>query len=242
MFEGIRSVFAFLTIFPCGKNCTLERAASSMWIFPLAGAAVGAVSGAFGYAASQFLPPSVSSAVALFALLLLTGFHHFDGLLDFGDAAMFRGSIEERRRVMQDAGTGAGGIGLSFFVLLITYFSLSASHNLITSLMVAEASAKFSMVMGAYVGKAAHRGIGSIFVDALKGNHGRFFLSFLIYLPVIAAVPERGAAVLIASYLSSMLLVYLSTRLLGGVSGDAFGAMNEVTRMAVLLAFVIGDL
>lgn len=240
MFEGVRGVFGFLTILLCGKNSTLEQAASSMWIFPLAGAVIGMLSGALGFLASQFLPASVSSAVALFALLLLTGFHHFDGLLDFGDALMFRGSIAERRRVMQDVSTGAGGVGLSFFVLLITYFSLSASHNLIASLMVAEASAKFSMVIAAYVGKAAHRGMGSIFVDAIKGNHRRFFLSFLIYVLITYAVAgESSAAVLLTTYASSMLLVYLSNRLLGGVSGDVFGAMNELTRMSVLLALLV---
>ncbi|MFQ6105869.1 MAG: adenosylcobinamide-GDP ribazoletransferase, partial [Candidatus Hydrothermarchaeaceae archaeon] len=234
---GIKGVFSFLTVLPL-RNSSIASAARWMWLFPVVGIFIGWIAGMFGQAASLFFPVNVSSALALFVLLFLTGFHHLDGLLDFGDAAMLRGSRKKRLEIMHRKGNGTGAFALGFFVLLITYAALQ-SQDMVKALIVAEVSAKTSMVIGAYISEPANAGMGSEFVRAMKGKHYLFLLSFLIYLTVIYLLaPQRGVWLIISLYLSSVFMVWLSGRLIGGTSGDVFGAMNEVTRMITLLVLL----
>lgn len=234
----LKSCIAFLTVLPVESE-SLESAARGAWFFPIAGVLIAAIAGLIWNASQVIFPAAISAAIALFALLLLTGFHHLDGLLDFGDAAMFRGSAERRREIMKDVNTGAGGFALGFFVLLLTYLSLTQFGNLLPALVIAEASAKFSMNIIAYVAKPSHEGMGSTFIGVLGRNHNLFFASLLLYaLIVFPFLYEKGVLILALVYVLSLLIVSASNRLLGGAGGDVFGAANELTRCAVLLTLV----
>jgi len=54
------------------------------------------VAGVFGWVTLQFLPSLVVGALALALLFVVTGLHHTDGLLDFGDGIMVHGSFEKK--------------------------------------------------------------------------------------------------------------------------------------------------
>lgn len=236
--SDLKSCIAFLTIIPA-KSESIESAARGAWAFPLVGALIAILAGLIGHASRALFPTEISAALALFALLALSGFHHLDGLLDFGDAAMFRGSRERRREILKDVNTGAGGFALGFFVLLLTYISLAQFENILFALVVAESSAKFSMNVVAYVAKPSHEGMGSAFIKILRGSHKAFFASLLLYaLIVFPIIYEKGAVILALVYAISMLINYASSKLIGGISGDVFGAANELTRCAVLLALL----
>ena len=101
----------------------ITQAAEYMPLFPIIGAAIGFVNGALVWALQPFLPSLVVGMLGLGFILLLTGVHHTDGLLDFGDAVMYHGSPEDKMRVMHDPQTGAGGLSLGLVVL-----SLSLIH------------------------------------------------------------------------------------------------------------------
>ena len=91
-----------------------------MWAFPLIGAFLGLLAGASGWVAYQFLPGLVVGALGLALLLWMTGLHHMDGLLDFGDGIMAHGSAEHKVEVMHDQLTGAGALGLGIMTYLVT--------------------------------------------------------------------------------------------------------------------------
>ena len=97
----------------------LTDCARNMWAFPLIGAFLGLLAGVFGWVALQFLPSIVVGALALALLLWMTGLHHTDGLLDFGDGIMAHGSPEHKVEVMHDQLTGAGAIGLTLMTTLL---------------------------------------------------------------------------------------------------------------------------
>ena len=52
----------------------------------------------------------MSAHWSLALLLWMTGLHHTDGLLDFGDGVMVHGTAEHKIEVMHDQLTGAGGL------------------------------------------------------------------------------------------------------------------------------------
>jgi adenosylcobinamide-GDP ribazoletransferase len=226
-----------------------------MFLFPLVGALLGLLAGIFGWTVSFFLPTIVTGAMALGVLLLLTGLHHTDGLLDFGDAVMYHGTRQRKIEIMHDQLTGAGAIGLGLMTYIITAITLGSLNQTVSiggisvpiifpALIVIEACAKLSMVIGTWAGKAVHQGMNSPFMDAMHGANGnlRFVvaltLTFLVAVPLLWIV---GFFTVLAAILVAFSMVLISHRHFGGVTGDVLGASNEITRMicvVVLLAML----
>jgi len=258
MLKEIKNLLSFLTILPVSmdKDC-LTDAAKGMFLFPLMGAFIGLLAGMFAWVTSQFLPSLVVGALALAFLLLITGLHHTDGLLDFGDGVMYHGSAERKIEIMHDQLTGAGGLALGIMTFLITALSIAELitiietsvivevwSTLIKSLVIAEVSAKLSMVIGAWAGKAVHEGMSSPFIEVMHGKKGTarliaaLAISFGIAVPLLWLV---GAVTRLVAIIASFIIVGISYRHFKGLTGDVLGATNELVRMVsliVLLAMV----
>jgi adenosylcobinamide-GDP ribazoletransferase len=244
MFKEVKSLFSFLTIIPLSmdKDC-LTDAAKAMFLFPLVGAFIGLLAGLFGWVTSQFLPSLVVGALVLGLLLLITGLHHTDGLLDFGDGVMAHGSAERKIEIMHDQLTGAGGLSLGIMTFLITALSIAELNTdiIIQGIVVAEVSAKLSMVIGAWAGNPAHQGMASSFLEAMHGKKGTARLIAALVISFGIAVPLlwlAGAVALLAAIMASLIMVGISHRHFKGVTGDVLGATNELTRMVSLITLL----
>lgn len=247
MWKEIKNLLAFLTVLPIRMDMDcLADSAKFMFLFPLVGALIGSLAGVFGWAVSFVVPPLVAGALALGVLLLLTGLHHTDGLLDFGDAVMYHGTAERKIEIMHDQLTGAGALGLGIMTYLITALAIGSLNSgvLIQSLVVIEVSAKLSMVVGAWAGNAVRQGMSSTFLDAMHGKHGDARLVAALALSLAVAVPLlwlKGFIVVLAAALSGLVMVAVAHRHFKGVTGDVLGATNELVRMVcvvVLLAIL----
>ncbi|MCX8153053.1 MAG: adenosylcobinamide-GDP ribazoletransferase [Candidatus Bathyarchaeota archaeon] len=244
MLKEIRNLLSFLTIIPVSmdKDC-LTDSARCMFLFPLIGAFIGLLAGLFGWVTSHFLPSLVVGALVLGALLLITGLHHTDGLLDFGDGVMAHGSAERKIEIMHDQLTGAGGLSLGIMTFLTTALSIAALYKgiIIQGVIVAEVAAKLSMVIGAWAGNAVHQGMSTAFLEAMHGKNGNarllaaLAISFAIALPLLRLA---GAFVLLAALAASFIMVGISHRHFKGVTGDVLGAMNEIVRLVSLVALL----
>jgi adenosylcobinamide-GDP ribazoletransferase len=244
MLKEIKNLLSFLTVLPLSmdKDC-LTDAAKGMFLFPLVGAFIGLLAGIFGWVTSQFLPSLVIGALVLGFLLLITGLHHTDGLLDFGDGVMYHGSAERKIEIMHDQLTGAGGLSLGIMTFLITALSIAELNTgiIIQGLIVVEVSAKLSMVIGAWAGKAVHKGMGSSFLEAMHGKKGTARLIAALVISFGIAVPLlwlEGAVTVVAAIIASLIMVGISHRHFKGVTGDVLGATNELTRMASLITLL----
>jgi adenosylcobinamide-GDP ribazoletransferase len=256
MWRQLKNLFAFLTVLPFRMDMDyLVDSAKLMWAFPLVGAFLGLLAGVFGWAARMYLPGIVAGALALGVLLWLTGLHHTDGLLDFGDAAMYQGTKERKIEIMHDQFTGAGAVGLGVMTYLVTalaFGSLSLTVGicgfpvplLLPALIVVELSAKLSMVVATWAGKAVHQGMNSPFMDAMHCRFGGLRLAVALILSFAVAVGLlwfAGALVVVAAVVAGLLMVVVAHRNFGGVTGDVLGATNEIARMVcvvVLLAML----
>jgi adenosylcobinamide-GDP ribazoletransferase len=246
MLREIKNLLSFLTIIPfkMDENC-LADAAKGMFLFPLIGAFIGLLAGVFAWVTSQFLPSLVVGALALGVLLLITGLHHADGLLDFGDGVMAQGSAERKIEVMHDQLTGAGGLALGIMTFLITALSIAElnmnMNTIIASLVVVEVAAKLSMVIGAWAGNAVHKGMSSSFIEAMHGKYGNARLIAALVISFGIAVPLlwlEGAVTMLVAIVASLIMVGISRRHFKGVTGDVLGATNELTRMVSLIALL----
>jgi adenosylcobinamide-GDP ribazoletransferase len=245
MLKEIKNLFSFLTTIPVSMDeDMLTDAAKSMFLFPLIGAFIGLLAGLFGWVTSQVLPSLVVGGLVLGFLLLITGLHHTDGLLDFGDGVMAHGSSERKIEIMHDQLTGAGGLSLGIMTFLITALSIAELNTgvIIQGLVVVEVSAKLSMVVGAWAGKAVHQGMSSSFLEAMHGKKGTARLVAALAISFGIAVPLlwfAGVVTVLAAIIASLVMVEISHRHFNGVTGDVLGATNELTRMVSLITLLV---
>jgi adenosylcobinamide-GDP ribazoletransferase len=170
MLKELKNLVAFLTILPVGmtSDCLID-AANYMYLFPAVGAFIGLLAGLLALILTYVFPSFIIGILTCGFILLLTGLHHTDGLLDFGDGVMYQGPPEKKIEIMRDQQTGAGGLVLGLITILTTAFCIAqlSLSVIFQSLVVSEVSAKLAMVILAWCGKSAHRGMNTSFVNAM---------------------------------------------------------------------------
>jgi len=247
--NGFKGVLKFLTIFPIKvekEYDSLEKIAEHIYFFPIVGAFIGFLAGVFPLIAFRVLSNLLVGIITLGITILITGLHHADGLLDFGDGILAHGSKSEKIKVMRDPHIGVGGFFIGFIVFSITALCIANLNNInftiIKSLIVSEVIAKFGMVFLMFLGKEAYEGTASPFIKAMHSRRGnlKFFLTILFTLVLIT--PLLGIISLITLFsgiIFCSLILKVSTTNFGGVTGDVIGATNELLRMVTLLILVI---
>jgi adenosylcobinamide-GDP ribazoletransferase len=241
---AIRGALAFLTRLPVGGG---EAAWDAFRTTPVTFVLVGYVVGAVA-AVPVALPLPLPSAVAgyLVALYLVTGVTHADGLADCADAAAVHGTPDDRRAALKDARVGVGGalaVGLSLVALAFAGLGAAGAGPRVAVRLVlaAEVSAKVGMAALVGLGASGHEGLGSAVVDEARG--ASLLPVVVAAVPVVAAAPRGSlpalAVALVAGPVVALLVGRWATVRLGGVTGDALGAANELGRVAALHAGVV---
>ena len=211
-----------------------------MYLFPIVGIVIGLIIGTLGYGLSLYLEPLVVSLVVVASLAVITGIHHTDGLADFADGLMTRGSKEKKRKAMKDLSVGSAGIFsiVLYAIGVIIALSLSNGMELFKIILLSEIMAKFSMVLMAGLGNSASIGSNSPFMDSMKDKKRLLVAGIITIIPFIIVGEMNGFIVFASGIIVTMFLVGLSTRNFGGITGDVMGASNEITRLSSLLIFV----
>lgn len=238
MLRGISSVISFLTIIP-SRGGDLDAVAKNMYLFPLVGAIIGLVIGGAGYGLSLYVQPLVAGLVLTGALVIMTGVHHTDALCDFADGMMAKGTKEKKLKAMRDPAVGSAGVVTVVLYVAGMILSLSMMKGLaiLEAILVSEMMAKFAMVLQANRGASAWQGLSSPFTQHMKSPAKLAAAAALAIVPAVLLGGTTGIIVVGATVGLSFLLLAVSNRSFGGVSGDVFGASNELVRLASLLIF-----
>lgn len=238
MLKEIGSVFSFLTIIPA-TNSNLETIAKYMYIFPIVGILIGLIIGSFALGISLFLDPLIVALLVVAGLAIITGIHHTDGLADFADGFMAKGSKENKLKAMKDVSTGSAGIVsiVLYVVGLILALSLMQGYQLFTAILLSEILAKFAMVLQAALGSSAATGSNSPFVQIMKDKKRLILASAITTVPVIILGGTVGAIAFAAVITTSIIIVAISTKSFGGITGDVLGATNELARLSSIIVF-----
>lgn len=234
--NALRSLLQFTTILPLGAGADFDSFAKRSYLYPLAGYVIGGIAAvpAF-FITDQY----VAAAVAIAAVLILSGFHHFDGLLDLGDGLMANGTREKRISALTDRNVGAGAVGTGITVVLLTYAGLLAAHPVAWAIIVAEVGGKFAMTVLTVTGAPFREGIHSYLHARARPAFILFAAVLCIPLGLLPFSPVQFTAAATVMVACPLILLVLSNRLFGGVNGDIAGASNEITRAAVVLALAL---
>lgn len=238
---ALRGAVGFFSRLPIGTD---ERAWNAFrttpLVFPLAGGLIG---GLIVLPLALSLPaPTVALAFVAW-VYLVTGITHLDGIADLGDAVVVHGDPEDRVAVMKDTAVGVGGVlavALVVTGLALAAVSLTELPRAALGIVVAvEVGAKASLAVLAGLGTARHDGLGAQVTD--ESTPLAAIGAVVLAAPAAAFTwPRPAAAVGLAAGLATAggMLVF-ARWLLGGVSGDVFGASNELARVVGLHAGVI---
>jgi len=241
MLKQLKALITFLTIIPIKGEYDLKTVAEGIHLFPLVGALIGFIVGIIAFLVSKIYSGFIMSIITISLLELITGLHHFDALLDFGDGIMAKATPERKIEIMHDKQTGAGGFWLGLTVIGIKVFSIAQLNGmqLIITLILSEVSAKLSMVIGVWLGNPAYPTSTAIpFIEVAHKNPRKPIIALIIALLIGVLFMFKGVTIMIIGILTAIIIEWLSQKHFRGITGDVLGSMDEITSALTLLAAV----
>lgn len=226
---------------------SLESFGKSVKFFPLIGAVLGSIIAGCYYIVSHYLPLfdiNISAnfiAIIIFILgILLTGGLHCDGFMDTADGVFSGRSRERMLEIMKDSCVGSNAV-VAFFILSILKIAFLIeipSDKLIIALFLAPIISRCNMVLAITKFPYARLdGMGKAF--AQYADKYTFYLSLLFTLLLVLPWGKIAAITLGVSLISGYLLSKYLTNILGGLTGDTYGALTEIIEVVVLACFLI---
>jgi len=204
--------------------------------FPLVGLAIGLVAAAIHRLLSSHLQPQVLAVVLLTYLVLITGALHEDGLADAADAFGAGWSKTQILSIMRDSRIGSYGAVAVTLSLLARFALISniASARLPEILIAASVLCRWTSLPLGFLLPYARKGEG--LGDEVAGHLELSTVAWATLFAAISvgAVLGRGSLSLwlITISLTAISGLYFKHRI-GGVTGDCFGAANQITEVAI---------
>jgi adenosylcobinamide-GDP ribazoletransferase len=230
--------FSFLTVLPLRVDAAAGSFSRAVAWFPVVGLAVGAAVAVIDRSLSLVLPASIVAGLDLAALALLTGGLQLDGLADTADGLFLVGDRDRRLAAMRDPGIGAFGVAALVLVLIVEYAALASLDpaGRASALIVGGVIARWAIVgaLGAFP-YARAAGAGIAFKTGLRWSD--VVIASLVAAAVIVVAGESALAALIASALVALGLWEWARRLLGGLTGDVYGATAELAFAATVIVW-----
>ncbi|MCY3567868.1 MAG: adenosylcobinamide-GDP ribazoletransferase [Chloroflexi bacterium] len=234
--SSLRHGFGFLTILPVVSPGEAPTGAARAW-FPFVGLALGAALVGLDAAAREGLPPIVVGALLLSALLILTRALHTEGFLDCCDGLFGGYTAEDRLRILRDTHVGAFAV-IGGAALIAAKWSLLASAPeaaRIGLLLVFPCLSRFGMLLTMVAFPYARaQGVGTPLQQ--DGRWWHLALGLVTTATASAVFLGPGGLVLLAAVsVAALGLGRWIAGKLGGMTGDAYGAVNELGEVLALL-------
>jgi len=238
--DDISLAIGLLTRLPVPHPASVapDSMARAQRAFPFVGALIGLAVGLIDRGLLGIgIPALAAAALTLGASAALTGALHEDGLADVGDG--FGGGRDRvtKLSIMRDSRIGTYGV-----VVLLVGFSARLSAlaalpvaSIVASLVVAHALARAAIpVLAANMPFARDDGLGKS-----AGRPDTASAAIAVVIAVVLALvclPAKAALLaLVVTIAGTAAMAMLAWRQIGGVTGDVFGAVEQVVETAVLV-------
>ncbi|MBI5187715.1 MAG: adenosylcobinamide-GDP ribazoletransferase [Nitrospirae bacterium] len=210
--------------------------------FPLVSLLIGGLLVIISKLTSLFLPLSVSDAIVITTLIIITGGLHIDGFADTIDGFAGGKDRDDVLRIMKDSGIGAFGAAGLIMLLLIKYLSIQSLQMDMKYWILA--------VMPVF-GRWAVLPMGLLFRYArLEGGTGKAFAeaikikefvtgTILCLFIVVLLLGVMGFLMLAGIFIVTLIIGWYSKRRIGGITGDVFGAAIEINELMTLILSLV---
>jgi adenosylcobinamide-GDP ribazoletransferase len=173
------------------------------------------------------LPKAVAAALIIAVWFGLTGMLHFDGLVDCGDALLAAKPPEKRLEILSDVHMGAFGLAVGATHILLKWSALSSLETWLP-LLLAPVLARAALLIPMNVFPAARaESLGA------RSREGNWKVGMLFAIPAVLLAPKLAVVAILAALGVAW---FASSRLNGGISGDVYGAIVEISETAIIIA------
>lgn len=250
-----RAAVSMFTVIPAGGPQTIgpETAARiTMWL-PAVGAMIAAPAAGIMLAVEaggDAVPRRLLGAtLAIAALALLTGGLHLDGLADTADGLGSRRPAQEALDIMRRSDTGPMGVAALTLTLLVQVTSLASLQPgwlSAAALVVAVLTSRVGVLLASGTPAARPSGFGALIAGTTR--RAVRWTAVAVLLGIVAAagaaagglpLAARGLAAAVSGLAVAAALRRTACRRLGGMTGDVFGALIELSMATVLLVAVL---
>jgi adenosylcobinamide-GDP ribazoletransferase len=246
-----RVALSLFTVIPAWGGAELgegEAATAVLWL-PAVGLLLGGLGAGvmLGVVAGGTSGPRrlLGAALAVALLALLTGGLHLDGLADTADGLGSRRPAQQALDIMRRSDVGPMGVAALVLVLLIQVAALAAVPRVslaAAALALAAVTSRVAVVLATGSPAARPGGFGAL-VAGQTTLADRELTVALFGCAVTAAglaaggwgLATRGMIATLAGLLAGGVLQLVTRRRLGGMTGDVFGAIVEVSTTTVLV-------
>ncbi|MDI6813630.1 MAG: adenosylcobinamide-GDP ribazoletransferase [Desulfitobacteriaceae bacterium] len=239
--RGFLIALTFLTRlpFPAPQAVSESEFKRSQHYYPLVGLTLGILLWLIAYASRLAYPPIVSGGIILAAEIFLTGGIHLDGFMDSMDGLLSAREPERMLEIMKDSRVGAHA-SISLGALLILKFALlvSLSSSGLKILILVPMLSRWAFLIGVIGFPYARKeGLGKGFHESSRwlvfASEGA-----LIFILAYLVTGYAGLAAGVSALAGAFLFAYKTAHLLGGLTGDLYGALIELSEVVALLAAV----
>lgn len=243
----MRSLLIALTFltripFPNPTDVTEEEFTQSQHYYPIVGLLLGGILWASFRVLLPWYPPLITGDLLLILQLILTGGIHLDGFMDSMDGLLSARTPERMLEIMKDSRVGAFG-AISAIALLLLKFSLFVELLSLDSpttpliLLFMPLLSRWIFLIGVHFFPYARpSGLGKGFHEASRQTKGIFFgQGIFLLLLTFWFLQWPGVVGFLTSTLFILIFTSKSSRLLGGLTGDLYGASIEFAELFFLL-------
>lgn len=233
MWADLRAAFSFLTILPLGYAEDRKPGWSFAW-YPLVGLVIGLV-----LVMTAHLSPFADGTTAFLVLLVwvvITGGLHLDGFGDSCDGLLATVEPARRLEIMKDPRAGSWAVIGLILLLLGKWTTIPTLSPLL--LVLPPVVGRWGMVIAVYSFPYARAsGLGGYFRDGL--GRAQVIVATAITLLAATAFVREVVPLLMAFIIGGVTVFavgrWAAKRLGGGITGDVYGALCELTELACLL-------
>jgi adenosylcobinamide-GDP ribazoletransferase len=250
-----RAAVSMFTVIPAGGPLTIGAQTASritMWLPAVAALLAAPAAGIMlaVEAGGDSVPRRLLGAtLAIAALALLTGGLHLDGLADTADGLGSRRPAKEALDIMRRSDTGPMGVAALTLTLLVQVTSLASLRPgwlSAAALSTAVITSRVAVLAGSGSPAARPGGFGALIAGTT--TRGARWTAAVVLLAIVGAVAAaaggaplaaRGLAAAVSGLAVAAVVRRAACRRLGGMTGDVFGALIELSEATVLLVLVL---
>jgi adenosylcobinamide-GDP ribazoletransferase len=208
------------------------------------GLIIGGILAGLNWLLNLILPASVTNALLIVALVIITGAMHLDGLSDTCDGIAGHKTVEERWKVMHDSRAGAFGVVGVVLLLLVQYVSLNnvPADKMTAVLLFMPVVSRWAMVYAIFAYPYARpSGLGTAYKAATRWP--QFTVATVITLAIAGALfplfAVTGFLVIAGVCVITTGLAFYFKYKFAGLTGDTYGAINEAAEVMTLIFVII---
>ena len=238
---GLWRAFALLTALPVPAQATGAdpgRPGAALAFFPVVGLVVGGLQAAALEAAALALAPSLAALMPVAVGFLATRGLHWDGWLDCCDALLGAHPRQHRLAILRDSHVGAFAVVGGTWMALAQWLAVAHAPRPAVAVVMAATLSRWAMAVAVVAFPAAQpEGLGAWMRGGSTRRHAAVatalaaaFALALGGLPAVVTMALAGAA--------AATFAAWANRLLGGLTGDVYGAVQVLAETATLWLMV----